>query len=104
MEKGVHHARMRMGCSKLHSDLCFKLHVIENPSCTCGYPDESVYHFLFDCPNYQEFRVKTFDSIPADINITLQVLLYGDINMGYEQNIAVFKAVQLYIEQTRRFV
>ena len=27
----VHHARMRMGCSKLHSDLCLRLHVIDNP-------------------------------------------------------------------------
>ena len=40
-----------------------------------------------------------FDSIPTDINITPLTLLYGDINMGCEQNIAVFKAVQFYMKK-----
>ena len=37
----IHHARMRIGCSKLNSDLCHNLHVIEDPSCRCGAPLEN---------------------------------------------------------------
>ena len=45
----MHHARIRMGCSKLNSDLCFKLHVSDDPSCKCGHPLENNHHFFFIC-------------------------------------------------------
>ena len=43
----VHHARMRIGCSKLNFDLHFNLRVVNSPSCACGAPHESAEHFFF---------------------------------------------------------
>ena len=34
---GIHHARLRLGCSKLNFDLCYNLRVIDSPKCKCGY-------------------------------------------------------------------
>ena len=43
----VHHARMRIGCSKLNYDLHFNLHVVDRPNCECGAKYETAEHFLF---------------------------------------------------------
>ena len=44
------HARLRMDCGSLNSDL-YRKHIIPSPSCRCG-GFESVQHFFFSCPNY----------------------------------------------------
>ena len=44
----VHHARMRIGCSKLKNDLCNNLHVIDNANCNCGNPNETAYHYFLN--------------------------------------------------------
>ena len=43
----IHHARIRMGCSLLHYDLCYSVHVIEDPSCSCGAVLETAQHYLY---------------------------------------------------------
>ena len=30
----VHHTQIRMCCSKLNANLCFRLHVLDNPACS----------------------------------------------------------------------
>ena len=42
----IHHARMRIGCSKLNAHLCHNLHVIPSPQCHCGYHTEDPQHFF----------------------------------------------------------
>ena len=49
---GIHHARIRMGCSLLNSHLSKILHVIEDPSCKCGFNIESPRHYFLECPIY----------------------------------------------------
>ena len=99
----VHHARMRIGCSKLNFDLCNNLHVIENSICTCGFPNETSQHFLFDCPNYPNQRITLFDSINNITCISLDILLFGNPDISLELNKRVFAAVHAFIIDSHRF-
>ena len=47
-KSNIHHARMRMKCSLLSDDL-YKMHIIEDPKCACGYANEDATHYLFQC-------------------------------------------------------
>ena len=57
----LYHARTRLGCSALNAHLCFNLHVIEYPSCLCGYELEDPMHFYLHCPLYTNERNKMND-------------------------------------------
>jgi hypothetical protein len=46
----VHHARLRLGCSKINHHLFSNLHVVQSPACECGADIEDPIHFLFICP------------------------------------------------------
>ena len=61
----AHHASIRLGCSKLRADLFYKLHVIENSNCSCGYAIENAGHFFFNCPNYNDLRINFLDKVTA---------------------------------------
>ena len=98
----VHHARMRLRCSKLNDDLCNHLHVVDNPSCSCGAEVENAQHYLLDCPNYIDERHDLANTIGND-NMFIQNLLFGNPNLSLEQNKEVFKAVHLFIMKTERF-
>ena len=63
----VHHSRIRIGCSKLNADLCFNLHVRDNPSCICGAPNENDYHFYIKCPCFTVQR-NVLQSAIADLS------------------------------------
>ena len=39
----------------------------------------------------------------ANIDYSLDILLFGDINLTYEQNIVIVESVHDYITQTNRF-
>ena len=99
----VHHARMRIGCSKLNSHLCYNLHVINNPTCECGAPEESPYHYFFECPNFQAQRANLFNAVSEVTTVALDALLYGLPTLFLGQNQAVFKAVHSFIISTHRF-
>ena len=43
------HAQLRMHCSNLKSHL-YELHVIDQPTCICGYRKEDARHYLLFCP------------------------------------------------------
>ena len=60
---GIHHARIRIGCSKLKSHLHNNLHVIEEESCQCGHWSEDPFHFFFECPLYVTLRKNLFTSV-----------------------------------------
>ena len=51
----IHHARLRIGCSKLNFDVCFHLHIPNiNPDCSCGEGHEDTEHFFMLCTHFTE--------------------------------------------------
>ena len=99
----MHHARIRIGCSKLNHDLCNNLHVIGDPYCICGEDIEDAYHYFLDCLIYLDLRTDLFNGISAYTQVTLGTILHGNEHLSIIQNRAIFDAVHLYIERTQRF-
>ena len=95
---------MRIGCSKLKYDLCYNLHVINNPSCPCGALVEDANHFFLSCPNYDNLRLELFNAISVYSEVTIQIILHGNVNLNINLNKAIVDAVHLYIEKTNRFL
>jgi hypothetical protein len=100
----IHHARIRIGCSKLNNHLCNNLHVLPSPQCNCGWANEDPMHFLFMCPHYNAQRnilMNNISNIPVAIN--LDNMLYGDPDATDANNYKLFEAVHQYILDTKRF-
>ncbi|MCG7879157.1 MAG: reverse transcriptase domain-containing protein, partial [Candidatus Thiodiazotropha endolucinida] len=94
------HARLRMGCSSLNSDL-YRKNIVLSPSCHCG-EFESAKHFLFSCANYSVARERY---LPRDLNnFTLSDLLFGKNNLSPHENQSLFLKVQEFIVKSGRFV
>ena len=95
--------RLRTGCSSLNYDLYSK-NIIESPLCNCRCGEiENADHFFFRCHLYQNHRQVLMDTLSQHGNITLNIILNGDFNLPNEANIAIFEAVQRYIQRTKRF-
>ncbi len=98
------HARLRMLCSPLNDHLYSLVHVVDNPSCSCGHVRENNKHFILECPLYTNERnnmLRGLDHI--EFNPLLNNLLYGDKKCNEEKNIKAFSIVQEYINNTNRF-
>ena len=94
------HARLRMGCSSLNSDL-YRKHIVASPSCHCG-AFESAKHFLFHCPNYSIARHRY---LPQDLDShSLKDLMYGKTSYSLQENVTLFSQVQDFIVKSGRFV
>ena len=100
----IHHARMCLDCSKLKYDLCFHLHVIDDPSCACGAPYEDVHHFFIECPLYNHIRVDLVNTVSSSTTFNLHNLLYGSSELELKDNIVIFESVHLFITQSMRFI
>jgi hypothetical protein len=101
----IHHARLRIGCSKLNAHLYHNLHVIQSPQCVCGYPQEDPQHFFFNCPCFNTQRGALLNTVGlVSNNINERMLLYGDPDISFDDNRIVFDAVLKFINQTDRFV
>ena len=98
----VHHARLRLGCSKLAYDLTFNLHVQENPYCVCGALENS-FHYFFVCPSYTNIRQNLINALPEKAKFNLATLLFGDPELTFTENIRVFSAVHKFISDSLRF-
>ena len=99
----VHHARMRMGCSKLNADLCFKLHVHPTPACECGHPCETANHYFLECPLYEDVRTVLLEEIEAICPVTMDCILQGCDNLNFDLNTSIFNSVHKFIKNTNRF-
>ena len=93
------HARLRMHCSSLKQHLYLK-NIEPDPHCICGGV-ETTEHFLLYCKNYERIRRKHFDSL--NINISTNLLLFGNKDMNDDFNEKLFITVQKYIIETKRF-
>ena len=100
----IHHARIRIGCSKLKSDLYSNLHVINDCKCSCGYRKEDARHFFMFCHLYSDIRFELYNAISAYSEITLNVLLYGNPKLERYKNEYIFDAVHTFLLQSKRFL
>jgi hypothetical protein len=106
---GVHHARMRMGCSNLNYDLCCNLHVKNDKSCECGWFRENSIHYISYCPLYVTERIDLLTKLEglgiAPINgvPNHEILLYGDQTINIRIMKEVFDVFHNYITKTKRF-
>ena len=64
----------------------------------------TVSHFLLDCPHHTTLRQQFFFSL-LDIpeTISLNLLIFGSVNLNDEENKAVIKSVQTFIIKSKRF-
>ena len=99
----VHHARMRIGCSKLNSDLHFNLHVVDNPSCPCGHNLENAEHFLLNCTLYNNEREIMLRTVEEHMISNVNNLLFGNLEYSLDSNKIVFLAVHQFIVNSKRF-
>ena len=97
----IHHTRIRNNCSNLKSHL-YSNHVSDSPLCNCGQTDETPYHYFFECVRHVRHRQK-LELALRNFNINTQLLLFGDFNLSYTENVTIFKAAQEYIHDTKRF-
>ena len=105
--EAIAHARMRMGCSPLNAHLHYYLHVIESPACSCNMGvEENADHYLLVCPIYNIIRQVMFNDL-VSLGITkidTDLLLYGNADLQFPTNQAIFKIVHQYITDTARFL
>ena len=99
----IHHTRMRLNCSTLN-DFLFRCNLIDSPRCRCGAATENTSHFLLNCPSYNEQRQQYLQTLDLGNRFCIQVLLYGDPLKSFDWNSSVFRAVQMYIVKTKRFI
>ena len=94
--------RLRNGCSSLNSDL-YRVNLTISPTCQCGHAHEDVFHYFFQCNIYTNQRLSLFNSLSIYAPITIDMLLFGDLNMSNEDNEFITLCVQKYIHETKRF-
>ena len=94
---------MRMGCSKLNNDLCYNLHVINDPNCICCGQIEDAFHFFFVCLKYERIRLILVNTISKYCYINLQIVLYGNPDLSVTINRQIIDAVHTYIVESKRF-
>ena len=64
---------------------------------------ENAYHFFFSCGRYLIQHNDLLHELNFLPNVSLNILLYGDVSRGIEDHIRIFQAVQKIIDKTKRF-
>ena len=91
--QSIIHARLRNNCSDLIRVMLLN-HLSDHDICShCNIPETSDDHF-FHCPIYSIERLH-----PLNLNI----LLFGDSQFTYSENITIVNAVYNYIKSSKRF-
>ena len=85
------HIHLQTNCSSLNQDR-FHKNISDTTHCTCGSM-EYADHFLLACPLYYEQRQELFWIISLICPISVNVLLFGNSNVSYKNNITIFEAV-----------
>ena len=98
----VLHTRLRHRSSNLNADL-FMVNLINDPGCFCGWVIEDAIHFFLECCLYVEAREQLTNNLQFLDSLLIETLLFGVDSLSEEQNAQIFKSVQLYIKQTKRF-
>ena len=90
-----------MKCSKLNHDLSVN-NIIENDLCNCGNI-ETAFQFFLECPLYTIFRNDLQMETMFLPNLSLNIILNGDVDSSAQRNIGIHSAVSKYIIKTNRF-
>ena len=77
------HTRLKHQCRALNADLS-RIHVINNYKCNCGASFEDAIHYFLECPLYLNERTLLSDC--DDININIEILLFGNDDYSYDVN------------------
>ena len=86
------HTRLRTNCCALNQHLYSK-NIIDKSHCTCG-DIEDTYHF----------HRRIMDNELVEFGqLSLNILLFGDESLSFDQNVKLFDAVQCFILRTNRF-
>ena len=96
------HTRLRTKSSALNDHL-FAKNIISSPLCSCG-AIETTNHFFFLCPKYNQSRTELINIITGiTSDVELDTLLFGCSHLDEKENSKIFKCVQQYIKESRRF-
>ena len=98
--------QLRHSASFLNDDL-YKVNIVNNATCSCGAPRETVYHYLLECNKYSNTRAEMLNSLrwlPNKYKIDVNFLTNGNTELDYEQNLTVMRNVYRYIKGTKRFL
>ena len=101
-KNNILHTRLRQKCSSLKYDL-YRCNLVPDPSCDCGNPCENAYHYILECPLYIQQRITMLNNLSHIHYINLELLLSGDETQPLEYNRTIFRAVQQFIEESKRF-
>ena len=99
----IHYCRLRLGCSKLNSDLCNNLFVKDSANCMCGNICENASHYLLYCPLFAAQREILMEKIDFLTDVTTEILLFGHENLSYNDNALIFTSVHEFLQTTCRF-
>lgn len=103
-KENIQHSQLRLSCSKLNAHL-FALHVVDSPSCNCGYVYEDSNHYLLHCPLYLIERnelIHAIETLVPFVPLNVNTLLFGLENVDIKINLIIFEAVHKYIKETGR--
>ena len=107
------HTRIRLGLSALNYQR-FTYNLIENGNCShCLNLKEDAKHFFLECPQYAVLRGRLVTELTSLCNIdistrksktdTLEIILFGHPELGFDDNVKIFKLVHKYITDSKRF-
>ena len=89
-------------CSDLYNDLYYN-HFRNGPICDCLEDIENAEYYIFNCSRYNISRVILFDRTRAFHSLSVNAVLYGNLNLNDDDNRLLFDAVQAFIQDTNRF-
>ena len=98
----VLHARMRNNCSNVNFDL-FNNFLRPDTLSTCRAEPENAEHYFFRCNEYNNQRLVLFNSLRNFQPLRHDILLFGNPNLGVEDNTFIFESVHTFIKTSTRF-
>ena len=105
-KENIVHCQLRYACSNLKHHL-FTSYLSDTSHCPyCPYACEDTFHFFFQCPEYSEIRNSLIDDmrdVVPSLHIDLPFLLYGSREVDSSINCAIFRIVQKFIKESKRF-
>lgn len=98
----IYHCRIRNNCSNLNNDL-FRNHLRPNATCEWDFEIEDAEHYFFKCTEFEEQRIRLFQTTRKYHPLNLQLLLHGSDDLSAAENEELFSYIHNYIKETHRF-
>jgi hypothetical protein len=98
--------QLRSSASFLNFDI-FRVGIVSDPFCRCGFTLENLKHFFLDCPIYIQAKttlIYNINRVTTCYTQDIEFLTCGNGNLTYEQNCIIFKYVFDYIKCSKRFL